>query len=415
MSAPGRKKKIPNLKYAAYRGIGWHVSYRDPITGVPRKQRFRVETRKEALRLYHEWLGSYLKGVIPAAQGERTRRSKSTEYALLSPDLTGTQVDAAVGCFLHIVSELLRYEESRVREEGAPRQKGTIARQLNEERRHYAKEFLGFLNSRHGDNAVFSMLITDLKMDDVEAYNQFLVTSGYSSSQVTKRMLFAKTIVSRAGRPEYGTQVLSWNWDSLDLLQGKPTEHRQLPTLNQMKLILRNCDLRETAMVWIAIGCGFGQKDLSAIRVNQFDQSHYDLRRGKMGIDRHGETPKLVWSAITEYLQSVERNPADLMFVTRKGFPLVHNNTNTITQWWGKLRNRLGDECKSLDGFYILRHLGATEYGSRKGCSASDMKRWLGPSASSRIADVYMKTMTPENKAIVSWVRKSLSSEKADL
>ena len=34
------KKRIPKLAYTDHRGIGWHVSFRDPANGLPRKYRF---------------------------------------------------------------------------------------------------------------------------------------------------------------------------------------------------------------------------------------------------------------------------------------------------------------------------------------------------------------------------------------
>ena len=141
-------------------------------------------------------------------------------------------------------------------------------------------------------------------MADVEAYNKAIVDADYSSSQVTKRLQFVKAIIDRAGRPEHGGQVLSWNWDSRDVVHGKPAKKRQLPTLSQLKAVLRECGPRETAMVWMAIGCGFGQRDLAAVRVGQIDKKSYDLRRGKTGIERYGETPPMVWKVVQAYLKA---------------------------------------------------------------------------------------------------------------
>ena len=72
----------------------------------------------------------------------------------------------------------------------------------------------------------------------MEAYNRALVDAGYSASQVNKRLQFLKAMIDRAGRPEHGGQVLSWNWDSRDVLHGKPTKKRTLPTVEQLKLVL---------------------------------------------------------------------------------------------------------------------------------------------------------------------------------
>lgn len=149
--------------------------------------------------------------------------------------------------------------------------------------------------------AVGRMQLSDPMMSDVGAYNRSLVDSGYSQSQ-SKRLCFLKTL-DRAGRPEHGSQVLEWNWDSRDKLPGEPAVKRKLPSLKQLKAVLKACDDRETAMVWMAIGCGFGQRDLAAMRVRQMDRKNYDLRRGKTGVDCYGDTLPLVWKTFSAYLK----------------------------------------------------------------------------------------------------------------
>ena len=76
------------------------------------------------------------------------------------------------------------------------------------------------------------------------------------------------------------------------------------------------------------------------------------------------------------------------------------------------LRLALGSKGKGLSGFYVLRHLGATEFGSRPGCSLSDIRRWLGHAASSSMADVYMRPVAPEHRDVVEWVRARLLGNK---
>ena len=39
---PNRRKKVPKLSFTENQGIGWHVSYRDPSTGLPRRHRFGI-------------------------------------------------------------------------------------------------------------------------------------------------------------------------------------------------------------------------------------------------------------------------------------------------------------------------------------------------------------------------------------
>lgn len=407
-----RKKRIPQLKHTTVQNIGWHVSYREPATGTPRRHRFGMISKAKAEEAYYQWLGEFVKGKPP----ERDRRPRpKADAACGSNKATVVAAKIVPGSLLHVASSYLRYEESRARNDGEARRQGSISQTLYKERTQYSKEFLEFLNTRHGDGAVTRMKLADLVMDDVESYNRMLVDAGYSASLVSKRLQFVHSIIKRAGRPEHGGQVLGWNWESRDVLHGKRTEARKLPSLPQLKRILQKCSLRETAMVWLAIGCGFGQRDLAVIRVGQINRKHYDLSRGKTGIKRYGETPPLVWNALSAYLKTTPRKDKELLFVTLKGQPLVHGNTDSVAQWWNKLRDDMGKDGKSISGFYILRHLGATEFGSRPGCSIGEVKRWLGHSVSSQVADVYMKPVSPEDRPVVEWVRRCLQSGRADV
>lgn len=151
------------------------------------------------------------------------------------------------------------------------------------------------------------------------------------------------------------------------------------------------------------------------MRVGQIDREGYDLRRGKTGIERFGETPPMVWNAIEAYLRDQPRDAGMLLFTTRTGYPLVHGRSDSVVQWWGNLRTEIGESKDTLGGFYTLRHLGATEFGSRDGTSIIAMKRWLGHAASSSMADVYMKPVSPEQRALITWVRQSLTTGQADL
>ena len=91
-----------------------------------------------------------------------------------------------------------------------------------------------------------------------------------------------------------------------------PTGRREkLPKPPQPKVVLERCQARETAVSWLAIGCGFGPRGLAAIRVGQVNRENDDLRRGKTGFERHGDTPLLVWNGVHAYLKTAERKDGD--------------------------------------------------------------------------------------------------------
>lgn len=400
--AKRRTKRIPKLSFTNTRGIGWHVTYRDLTTGLPRKLAFGVRERErepEARVRYQGWLASYIGSSGVAHQSSMPIKTKIQK---------GNTVGLS-GSLLEIASSLIEIERDRSRKDGEPRRRGSITIGTFKDRNKQIHDFLEFLNTAHGPGAVGRMRIADLSMDDVEQYNQFIVKKGFSASQVAKRLQLVKVIIDRAGRKEHGRQVLTWNWDSRDVFHGTPPNERTFPTLRQLRRLLIAADRRGKAMIWLGIGLGFGARDLASIRVGQIIEDAYDLRRGKTGMERYGNTPRLVWLYVAEHQRQHRRPPGELLLMTRKGMPLVHGSSNAVTQWWEKLRKKIEKKNESLPGFYTLRHLGATEFGSRPGTSIGDMKRWLGHAASSHMADLYMRPVKPEYREIVNWIRAKLT------
>lgn len=397
-----RRKRIPKLAFMEAQDVGWHVSFRDPATGAPCRHRFGIRERKHEERaraLYHAWVAKHL-GVDTslAIKHERPRLPGSSGPKQLS------------GSLLEIGSALIETERTRVRKEGDARRRGSIDPRVFSDRRKQIHDFLEFLNARHGAFAVAKLRLADLSMEDVEAYNRHITGQDYSASQVAKRMWIVKAIIDRAGRPEHGKQSLAWNWDSRDVTHGAPTQERVLPTVKQLRRLLLAADLRGRVMIWLGMGLGLGARDLAAVRVGQIVEDAYDLRRGKTGVERYGATPRLVWLYVCRYQAAAKRRAGDLLFATRNGLPLVHGSSNAVTQWWDRLRGDVAKENESLCGFYTLRHLGATEFGSRPGSSIGEVKRWLGHSASSHMADLYMRPVKPEYREVVTWVRRKLTA-----
>jgi len=410
---PNERRRIPKLCFTTSEGIGYYATYRDPRTGTPRKHRFGIKEKSrlaEAELAYHKSLAEYLEGGPPAKPG---RPVKSKEQDPTPPTLVVPK-DAVSGSVLEVASAFLDALESRVRQPDAPRARGTIAPAVFSDRRKHVRDFLQHLNRERGNGAIGRLRIADLTMQDVESFNTWAVQEGYSASQVNKRMQMVKALIDRAGRPEHGGQMLAWNWDSRDVSHGRPTEERKLPTVQQLRAVIKASDLDHRAMIWLAIGLGFGQRDLASLRVGHIDRVSYDLRRAKTGIERYGETPPLVWGYTEAVVKNSGRKSGDLMFLTRRGEPLVHGRSDAITQWWRKMRDSIGETADTLAGFYTLRHLGATEFGSRDGCSISAMRRWLGHGASSQMADVYMRPIGPEHRDVVHWVRQRLSTCQLD-
>lgn len=94
---PNRRTRVPKLSFTDLQGIGRHVSYHDPITGVPKRHRFGILARAcedRARAPYHAWVARHL-GVeceLPT-EGRRPRLPK-----LAGPEpLSGTLVEVGDG------------------------------------------------------------------------------------------------------------------------------------------------------------------------------------------------------------------------------------------------------------------------------------------------------------------------------
>lgn len=403
-----RKRRVPKLCFTANRGIGWHVTFRDPVTGHPKKHRFDLVDagdKAEAERRYAKWLSDHLYGRPTQRPGGRCSPPEINRGIA-----AGTVAATRPGCLLEVASGLLNYEQSRVRDDSSPRARGTIHPEVFRYRRHYVRKFLEFINEQYGQGAVGEIRVCDLIMKDIEDYNRQLANKGLSSAAITHAMQGVRQLIIRAGRPEHGQQTLSWNWESRDRYAGKPKQPRSLPTLDQLRRLLSATDLRGRTMIWTAIGLGFGPSDLAALRIGHIDSIGYDLRRGKTGVQRYGDTPPLVWAYIERYVQEIGGVRAHLVFRSESGLPLVSGRVNRVQGWWHHLRERIGESKHTISGFYVLRHVGATEFGSRIGCSISEMRGWLGHSASSAVADIYMRPVAPEHRELIEWIRERLVS-----
>jgi hypothetical protein len=178
----------------------------------------------DARRLYQRWLIAHLGGENVKAFPTKAKQAPKPkkDQRILS------------GSLLEIASGFLDSEEARARKGHEPRRRGTIAAEVFRDRQKAVKDFLAFINSERGAGATARMRLSDLTMEDIEAFNRAIVKQGFSASQVSKRLQLVKAIIDRAGRPEHGGQMLKWNWDSRDVSHGKPTIERLMPTRLQL-------------------------------------------------------------------------------------------------------------------------------------------------------------------------------------
>ena len=178
-----RQRRIPKLRFTKLRGTGWHVSYRDPATGMPRRERFGQIDRSEAEAKYHTWLIEHLG--VNHAESRRVSVSTVPSTDGLAPVAIAQLVP---GNLLSVATQILKLDEARTRKPGEPRARGTIDPLVAGDRKTQLNDFFDFMHRKHGRGALARMRLDDLTMADVAEFNREIVAKGYSASQVAKRV-----------------------------------------------------------------------------------------------------------------------------------------------------------------------------------------------------------------------------------
>jgi len=144
-----RKRREPRLKYTENRGIGWHVSFRDPVTKTPRRGCFGNISEADARVLYHQWLVDFLGDKRLADRPKKPGRppkSSTSSFAVVDTQAAKARPHS----LLHIASGLITHWRSIARQPGEPRQPGTIAAKVCGDRCKQLRDFLAFINEQHG-------------------------------------------------------------------------------------------------------------------------------------------------------------------------------------------------------------------------------------------------------------------------
>lgn len=113
------RRRIPKLRFTKLRGIGWHVAFRDPHNGSPRRIRFGNIEKAEVETKYHAWLAEHLN--LTNGNGA----VKPPEKKL--PPATAHALQIVVpGSLLSVATRVFEFDEYRTRKPGEPRATGTL-------------------------------------------------------------------------------------------------------------------------------------------------------------------------------------------------------------------------------------------------------------------------------------------------
>ena len=144
------------------------------------------------------------------------------------------------------------------------------------------------------------------------------------------------------------------------------SKEKPLYTLDDLRKLLGNTELRLKTMIMLALNCGFGPKDLQNLTWDDIEEERITLPRSKTGVCQ----TYLLWPETKELLDEIRRQRATL--ITRIAKRKVDHSDYGhvfVTRFW-KLwsKDAVGEQfrklCKkakvSCYGFYRLRHCAST-------------------------------------------------------
>ena len=227
--------------------------------------------------MYRTWLRTNYRQIAPAV---------NEEMAEEPPDVKGAVKTAMPS----VVVAYLDYQKGRVRPEDINRTRGLIELSEFEAIKGQVLLIARWAKERYAirfREAPFETLFT------ANDYNQMMQSfgkAGYSQSTIFKLVARFWQFVRWATNPPF-TQRLRFERGQVDRFGSlKAAQEWEIPSVDVLQRILVSASLRFRVMIWMAIGCGFGNDDLSRVMPLHFDAQDYDLRRGKTGVPRSGRT-----------------------------------------------------------------------------------------------------------------------------
>lgn len=417
------KKKLPQLSQNPEKRSGrYFTAYRDR-NGVPQKERF-TRDRRESEVLYAQWIAANY-----SPDGHLLAQPVGLEGAI-GHNGTGDDHTSIITSLPHIVDAYLQFQKARIRPEGATRQRGTIGAEQYVEIEYITRLVFEWLVDRFKDRIKSTPFDRLIQPSDYKLM-MLAISHRFSRGVINKCRIRFWDIVRFAFEPPF-EQRLSFTKDNVPRYGGTTEpKQRDIPSKETLQTIMRWSTDVERLWIWMGIGLGFGQSDLAHCRPAFFNVESYDMKRSKTGKERYGVMPPFVWRLMQDYLAKHPRKRDDLMFVTRNGLPLVRQDvkteeelrngtytrpaserlvkkTDVVTQHWNRLFTISG--VNWTQGFYALRHIGATAFAKRPGIGLIEIRSFLGH-ATSQMSDHYMKPLKPEYRPVVEWINRVLCSD----
>jgi len=252
--------------------------------------------------------------------------------------------------------------------------------------------------------------VSDISTIELQDYRRSLINSGKAANTINNRLAAVKSMYHWA----LDNEIIERSPRLRAVKKVRPRrEEREVFTIAQISLLLKDAGTQMRSMIWLGLNCGFGCTDCAELKWRNLDlnKCRVSFPRGKTGVSRN--LP--LWPETVQSLQAVERR-GELVFYTRRGHPWVrtictsqkdgrtkYTKDDAITKEFSKLIRKVGiDKAKGV-GFYTLRRTAATMAAASGDPFA--VQKLLGH-ADLTMASTYVQDVSRQTDRVVNDVRK---------
>ncbi len=221
---------------------------------------------------------------------------------------------------------------------------------------YFMKTFLGFFGRETDSNTITEAALLEYRKEITGRLNS---GKGGQLSDYSARYLL-----------QFAGRFIRWLWRSR-YLQEQPrnietfatvkVQKRSIKvfTVEQVKALWKACtNDRQRLFIALAINTGVNQADMAKLTPSHLEPPHLVLHRGKTGVKGCWK----MWDVTRRLIDSCKRtgakNPTDLLFLTRKGMPLVETGfrknggtfrNDSVRQVFDDLLDKVG-----IDGTFVM-------------------------------------------------------------
>jgi integrase len=224
-------------------------------------------------------------------------------------------------------------------------------------------------------------LVSELRQNDFTDLRALMLEKWDSPARISKFLVMTRSIFKYLHESGYIEHIPNYGPDFKPLAKNRVAEYEEeggvkLFTRNEVHALLNGAWIKDKkgkrvwvqpttqmrCMIFLAINCGFGNKDCGTLPLKAIDLKNRLVRfpRPKTKVKRECPLWPETIKAIEDVLAERPETKCETLFLTKFGGPWFHGTTDAIKKPFGQLLKALNINGRRSLGFYTLRSNFAT-------------------------------------------------------